>query len=66
MASHFYSTNVPGVTAGVDGITKTTVTTVGANFELRVDDGVAGNSKEDVLKGLEALWNFILTDNAPA
>jgi hypothetical protein len=63
MADHFYSTSVPGATIG--SVTKGTAT-AGTNIELRVTDGVAGNSKAEIAKALEAIADFILTDNAPA
>jgi hypothetical protein len=65
MASHFYATTVPGVTGGIDGVVTATATQ-GTNIELRVDDGTVGNSKVEILKAIEALVNFIVTDNAPA
>jgi hypothetical protein len=64
MASHFYATSVPGATA-TGTVTKATATQ-GTNIEVRIDDGIVGNSKVDVLKAIDAIANFILTDNAPA
>lgn len=64
MADHFYSVSLPG--AGlVPPVVKGTSTASG-NFELRVTDSVTGNTKEDVLKGLEAIIAFIVTDPSPS
>lgn len=64
MADHFYSVTLPG--APVAGSVVKGTSTAGGNFELRVTDAVSGNSKEEVLKGIEAIRNFIVTDGAPA
>lgn len=66
MASHFYSLNSPGAGPGPENVTKATSTQAGNNVELRVDDAVTGDSKVDVLKALETLRNYIITDSAPA
>jgi hypothetical protein len=63
MSDHFYSATLPGVTIG--GVAKGTAT-ASTNFELRVTDGVTGNSKTEVLKAIEALFDFIVADSAPA
>lgn len=65
MADHFYSITVPGANQMVGNVVKGT-STAGGNFELRVTDGVTGNSKEEVLAGLQALEAYITTDAAPA
>lgn len=64
MASHYYFGTIPNSSA-TGNVTKATATG-GTNIELRVDDGIAGNSKHDVLKFLKELENFITSDNAPA
>lgn len=65
MADHFYSLTIPGQAIGAAEVVKGTSTASG-NFELRITDGVSGNSKVAVLKALEAIANFIATDSAPA
>ena len=63
MADHFYGINVGG---GVTGSVTTGTVTTAKNIELRITDGVSGNSKTEVLKAIEALEYFIATSNAPA
>jgi len=65
MADHFYSVTIPSQAVGAAEVVKGTSTASG-NFELRITDGVSGNSKETVLKALEAIRNYIVTDSAPA
>lgn len=64
MADHFYSISLPGATPAGNVVKGTS--TAGGNFELRITDAVSGNNKDEVLKGLEAIRNYITTDNAPA
>jgi hypothetical protein len=61
MASTFYSSNNPGTQIG--GITKTTTTSAGNNIELRVDTGVTGENKQQVMQFLESVKALITTDN---
>lgn len=65
MANHYYGITVPGANQTVGGVTVGTSTT-GKNVELVLLDGVSGNSKEEVLAAVEALYNYIATDAAPA
>lgn len=63
MADHYYGIDVPG--ARIGDVTKATSTN-STKVELRVTDSVTGNSKEEVLKAIEAIKDFITTDDAPA
>lgn len=65
MANHYYGISVPGANQLAGNVTKATSTT-GLNVELVLLDGVANNSKEEVLAALEALAAYITTDSAPA
>jgi hypothetical protein len=65
MADHFYGVTVPGGPQGIGNVTKGTSTN-SANVELRVHDGVTGLTKVEVLAALEAIADYLTTDNAPA
>jgi hypothetical protein len=64
MADHFYGINIGGGAdpAGVSTGTSTTSKKV----ELRIEDGVTGNNKVQVLRAIEAIKARITKDNAPA
>jgi hypothetical protein len=64
MADHFYGVNMG---AGVDpsGVSTGTSTT-SKKVELRIEDGVSGNNKMEVLKAIEAIKNKIIEGDAPA
>lgn len=64
MADHFYGVNIG---AGFDpsGVSTGTSTT-SKKVEVRIEDGVTGNNKTEVLKALEAIAARITKDNAPA
>lgn len=64
MADHFYGVNI-GAGADVNNVATGTSTT-SRKIELRVEDGVSGMSKVELLKGIEAIRNKIATGNAPA
>lgn len=63
MADHFYGIDVPGAALG--GVSTGTSTT-SKKVELRIEDGVTGNSKVEVLKALAAIKAKIETSDAPA
>lgn len=64
MSDHFYGINVGG---GADPSSVTVATsTTGLNVELRVHDGVTGNSKVELLKVLEAIVDEIILLGEPA
>lgn len=65
MADHFYSITVPGGDQVTGAVVKGT-STASTNVELRVTDGVSGNTKEQLLSAVTAIEAFILTDSAPA
>lgn len=64
MADHFYGVNLGG---GADPsvVTEGTSTT-SKKVELRVEDGVSGNNRVEVLKAIETIKNRIVKDSAPA
>jgi hypothetical protein len=64
MADHFYGINIGGG-ADPSGVSTGTSTT-SKKVELRVEDGVSGNNKMEVLKAIEAIRNKIIEGNAPA
>lgn len=67
MASHFYSIAAfPAVSVDPNSVTKATSTQAGNHIELRVDDGVTGDSRLSIVFALEAIRNFLLRDIAPA
>lgn len=64
MADHFYGVNMG---AGLDrGNVSTGTSTTSKKVELRIEDGVTGNNKLEVLKAIDALRAYIVKDNAPA
>lgn len=64
MADHFIGVNIG---AGFDpaGVSTGTSTT-SKKVELRINDGVSGNNKMEVLKALEEIKAYIIKNNAPA
>lgn len=64
MADHFFGANI-GVGADPSNVSTGTSTT-SKKVELRVEDGVSGNNKVEVLKCLEAIKNKIISGDAPA
>lgn len=63
MADHFYGVTVPGAKLGDVSIGTATTS---KKVELRVEDGVSGNNKTEVLKALDAIRAYIQTDAEPA
>lgn len=64
MADHFYGVNM-GAGADEAGVSTGTSTT-SKKVELRVEDGVSGNNKTEVLKAIEAIKAKIISGDAPA
>lgn len=64
MADHFYGVNIGGG-ADPSGISTGTSTT-SKKVELRVNDGVSGNNKMEVLRAIEEIKAYIIEGNAPA
>ena len=64
MADHFYGVNI-GAGADASGVSTGTSTT-SKKVELRIEDGVSGNSKTEVLKAIDTIRRKIVEDNAPA
>jgi len=64
MADHFYGVNL-GAGFGT-GAVSTGTSTTSKKVELRVEDGVSGNNKVEVLKAIERIRAHITTDSAPA
>lgn len=64
MADHFYGVNI-GVGFDPAGVSTGTSTT-SKKVELRIEDGVSGNNKVEVLKALEEIKAYITKANAPA
>lgn len=62
MADHFYGINVGGRIGDVSTGTSTT----SKKIELRIEDGVSGMNKTEVVKAIEVLEAYITTANAPA
>ena len=65
MANHYYGITVPGANQVVGNVSTGTSTT-SKNVELVVLDGVSGNSKEELLAAIEAIYLYVATDAAPA
>lgn len=63
MADTFYGADI-GDGAGAEGVS-TGSSTTSKKVELRVEDGVSGNNKKEVLKALEAIKAKIIEGNAP-
>lgn len=64
MADHFYGANMG---AGIDPYNVSTGTsTTSKKVEVRIEDGVSGNNKLQVIKALKAILAKIIEDNAPA
>lgn len=64
MADHFFGANI-GAGADPSGVSTGTSTT-SKKVELRVEDGVSGNNKLEVLKAIEAIKAKISSSDAPA
>lgn len=64
MADHFYGANI-GAGADPNGVSTGTSTT-SKKVELRIEDGVTGNNKFEVLRAIEAIKEKIIEGNAPA
>lgn len=64
MANHYYGVSI-GAGADASGVSTGTSTT-SKKIELRIEDGVTGMNKMEVLKALEALAEYISKNNAPA
>jgi hypothetical protein len=64
MADHFYGANI-GAGADPSGVSTGTSTT-SKKVELRIEDGVSGMNKTEVLRAIEAIKAKILEGNAPA
>ena len=64
MANTFYGVNIG---AGINPANvQTQASTTSRKIELRVENGVAGMTKSQLLQGLEAIKAKIATGNAPA
>lgn len=63
MADHFYGVNI-GVGFDPGGVSTGTSTT-SKTVELRVNDGVSGNNKVEVLKAIEEIKAKIIQGAAP-
>lgn len=61
MADHFY-----GASMGDRLSVSTGTSTTSKKVELRVEDGVSGNNKMQVLLALKAIEAYIQTHDAPA
>lgn len=64
MADHFYGVNM-GTGFGIDAVSTGTSTT-SKKVELRIEDGVTGNNRIEVLKALEKIKAQIVRDGQPA
>jgi hypothetical protein len=64
VADHFYGVNL-GAGLQSDNVSTGTSTT-SKKVELRIEDGVTGNNKLEVLKALEAIKAKIVKGDAPA
>ena len=64
MADHYYGANI-GAGADPAGVSTGTSTT-SKKVELRIEDGVSGNNKMEVLRAIEAIKSAIIEGNAPA
>jgi hypothetical protein len=62
MSDHFIGVTTPG--AHVTGVL-TGTSTISANVELRIHDGVTGLNKTAVLLAIETIKNHVTTANAP-
>lgn len=64
MADHFYGVDMG---AGIDpNNVSTDTSTTSKKVELRVEDGVTGNNKLQVLKALDAIKAKLIEASAPA
>lgn len=64
MADHFFGANIG---AGVDSANVSTGTsTTSKKVELRVEDGVSGNNKIEVIKAIKAILRKVIKGDAPA
>lgn len=63
MANHYYGVTIPGADPG--DVTKDTSTT-SKNVELVVLDGVSGMTKLELVRAVEQIRDYILTDDQPA
>ena len=64
MADTFYGVNIGG---GIEPFNVSTgSSTTSKKIELRIENGVSGMSKTEVLKALEAIDAKIIEGNAPA
>jgi hypothetical protein len=64
MADHFYGCDMG---AGISAANVSTGTsTTSKKVEIRIEDGVSGNNKKQVLLALEAIMAKIQTGDAPA
>lgn len=64
MADTFYGVNMG---AGIDATNVSTgASTTSKKVELRVEDGVTGNNKVEVLKAIETIVAKITKSDAPA
>ena len=61
MADHFYGIDMGGNFGS--GTVTTGETTTGKKVELRVEEGVAGNTKLEVLKAIEKIKAHIQTND---
>ncbi len=64
MADHFYGINIGGGLGGEDVATGTSTTS--KKIELRIEDGVTGTNKLEVLKAIEHIKAKIIESDAPA
>jgi hypothetical protein len=64
MADHFYGVDM-GAGLSPDNVSTGTSTT-SKKVELRIEDGVSGNNKLEVLKAIEAIRSRIVEGDAPA
>lgn len=63
MPDHFYGVDLG---AGIDpNNVEVGTSTTSKKIELRIEDGVSGNSKKEVLKAIEAIKAKIIEGNAP-
>jgi hypothetical protein len=63
VANHYYGITIPGADPG--DVVKSTSTT-SKNVELVVLDGVTGRNKMQLIRAIERIRDYILTDSAPA
>lgn len=64
MADHYFGINIGGALGG-DGVSTGTSTT-SKKVEVRIEDGVSGNNKKEVLAALEKIKAKIIVSDAPA